>query len=69
METDGSELQSRILFLHVFQTVMGLTGYRRFFQEEERPERVADHLPPTSAEVKKTWYIHSPIGLHGVVLN
>jgi hypothetical protein len=30
-----------------------------------------DHLPPSSAEVKKTLgpYMHSPIRLHGVVLN
>jgi hypothetical protein len=35
------------------------------------PEREADHSPPTSAEVKKNvdLYIHSPIRLHGVVLN
>jgi hypothetical protein len=30
-------------------------------------EREADHSPSTSAEVKK--YVHSPIHLHGVVLN
>jgi hypothetical protein len=31
----------------------------------------ADHSPPASAEVKKNvdLYIHSPIRLHGVVLN
>jgi hypothetical protein len=37
----------------------------------KRPGREADHSPPTSAEVKKNMdlYIHSPIRLHGVVLN
>jgi hypothetical protein len=34
----------------------------------KRPGREADHSPSASAEVKKT-YIHSPIRLHGVVLN
>jgi hypothetical protein len=31
----------------------------------------ADHSPPASAEIKKNLdlYIHSPIGLQGVVLN
>jgi hypothetical protein len=35
------------------------------------PGREADHSPQASAEVKKNvdLYIHSPIGLHGVVLN
>jgi hypothetical protein len=38
--------------------------------EVKRPGREADHSPPASAEVKKTWvlYIHSPIRLHGVRL-
>jgi hypothetical protein len=37
----------------------------------KRMGREADHSPPPSAEVKKTLslYIHSPIRLHGVVLN
>jgi hypothetical protein len=37
----------------------------------KRPVREADHSPPASAEVKKNvdLYIHSPIRLHGVVLN
>jgi hypothetical protein len=36
----------------------------------KRLESEADHSPPTSAEVKKVGlYIHSPIRLHGVVLN
>jgi hypothetical protein len=37
----------------------------------KRPGRKADHLPPSSAEVKE-WvepYLHSPIRLHGVVLS
>jgi hypothetical protein len=36
-----------------------------------RPGREVDHSPPTSAEVKKNMdiYMHSPIRLHGVVLN
>jgi hypothetical protein len=36
----------------------------------KRPGRQADHLPPSSAEVKE-WvelYLHSPIRFHGVVL-
>jgi hypothetical protein len=33
---------------------------------EKRHE--TDHSPATSAEVKKTW-IHSPLHLHGIVLN
>jgi hypothetical protein len=37
----------------------------------KRPGREADRPLPTSAEVKKKMdlYIHSPIRLHGVVLN
>jgi hypothetical protein len=37
----------------------------------KRPEREADHLPPSSAEVKEyvELYVHSPIRLHGVVLS
>jgi hypothetical protein len=37
----------------------------------QRLGREADHLPPTSAEVKKPWIYTfiPPIGLHGVVLN
>jgi hypothetical protein len=37
----------------------------------KRPEREANHSPPSSAEVKE-WvelYLHSPIRLHGVVLS
>jgi hypothetical protein len=37
----------------------------------KRPGLEADHSVPTSAEVKKNVdiYIHSPIRLHGIVLN
>jgi hypothetical protein len=37
----------------------------------KRPRREAYHSPLSSAEVKNTWilYLHSPICLHGVVLN
>jgi hypothetical protein len=37
----------------------------------KRLGREADHSPPTSAEVNKNvyLYIHSPMRLHGVVLN
>jgi hypothetical protein len=37
----------------------------------KRPEREADHSPPSSAEVKECveLYLHSPIRLHGVVLS
>jgi hypothetical protein len=40
------------------------------FPDIKRLGREADHSPPTNAEVKKIWiYIHSPIRLHGVVVN
>jgi hypothetical protein len=37
----------------------------------KRPERKADHSPPSSAEVKNAWNYTStlPIRLHGVVLS
>jgi hypothetical protein len=37
----------------------------------KRPEREADHSPPSSAEVKECveLYLHSPIRLHGLVLS
>jgi hypothetical protein len=37
----------------------------------KRPGSEADHSPPSSAEVKECveLYLHSPIRLHGVVLN
>jgi hypothetical protein len=43
----------------------------RAFLRLIRPGHEADSSPPTSAEVKKNvdLHIHSPIRLHGVVLN
>jgi hypothetical protein len=40
------------------------------FPEVKRPGSEADHSPPTSAEVKKTWICTStpPTRLHGVVM-
>jgi hypothetical protein len=37
----------------------------------KRPGREANHTPPTSSEAKKNvdLYVHSPIRLHGTVLN
>jgi hypothetical protein len=37
----------------------------------KRPEREADHSPPSSAEVKECveLYFHSPIRLHDVLLS
>jgi hypothetical protein len=44
--------------------------YTDYFSYVSRPQREADHSPPTSAEVKKMWiYTSTPIRLHGVVLN
>jgi hypothetical protein len=39
--------------------------------EVKRPWREADHSPPSSTEVEEyvELYLHSPIGLHGVVLS
>jgi hypothetical protein len=47
------------------------SGNRGLFLRVKRPGREADHSPSTSAEVKKNvgLYFHSPIHLHGVVLN
>jgi hypothetical protein len=40
-----------------------------FLREIKRPERVAEHSPPSSAEVKNVeLYLHSPIRVNGVVL-
>jgi hypothetical protein len=47
-------------------------GTPAFSAGVKRPGREADHSLPTSAKVKKMWiylYIHSPIRLHGAVLN
>jgi hypothetical protein len=45
-------------------------GYRGL-PGRKRPVREADHSPPAIAKVKKNMdlYIHSPIRLHGLVLN
>jgi hypothetical protein len=47
-----------------------LMGTRGSLPGEKRPEREADHSPPSSAEVKNAWSYTStpPIHLHGVVL-
>jgi hypothetical protein len=46
-------------------------GARGSFLGLKRPEREADHSPPSSAEVKECvdLYLHSPIRPHGVVLS
>jgi hypothetical protein len=43
---------------------------RALFLGVKRPEREADHSPPSSAEVKDAWSYTTtpPICLHGVVL-
>jgi hypothetical protein len=63
-------------FFYVVQTGSGAhpTSYPMGtggpFPEVKRQGHEADHSPPTSAEVKKMWiYIHTPIRLHGVMLN
>jgi hypothetical protein len=63
--TEGSEFESRYdqecSLLHVVQTGYGVhpisypMGTAGSFPGVKRPGREADHLPPTSAEVKKTW--------------
>jgi len=37
----------------------------------KRPEREVDHSPPSTAVAKnsRSYYLHFPIRLHGVVLN
>jgi hypothetical protein len=67
-KTKGSEFESRweqeFSFVHVVQTGSGvqpasyLMSTGESFPGVKRPEREADHSPPTSAEVKKTW-IHT----------
>jgi hypothetical protein len=46
-------------------------GTKGSFPGLKRPEREADHSPPSSAEVKECveLYLHSPIRLHGVVFS
>jgi hypothetical protein len=48
-----------------------LMGTRGSFPGVKRPEREADHSPPSSAEVKNAWSYTtaSPIRLHGVMLS
>jgi hypothetical protein len=62
--------------LHIVQTGSEVhpTSYKMgsggSFPGVKRQGREADHSPSTSAEVKKMdLYIHSPIRLHGVMLN
>jgi hypothetical protein len=60
-----------------FQTASGIRpasfpmGTKDSFPGLKRPEREADHSPPTSAEVKKTWISTSTptYHLHGIMLN
>jgi hypothetical protein len=58
-----------ILILFILTSYPTCTG--SLCPKVKRPESEADDLPPTSAEVKKNvdMYIHSPILLHGIVLN
>jgi hypothetical protein len=68
----------KFLLFHAVQTSSRVhpasyqMGTRGFFRGVKQLGRDADHSPPTSAEVKKTWIYASPppqICLHGVVLN
>jgi hypothetical protein len=54
--------------VHPASYIMDMGGY---FLGVKRPEREADHSPPSSAEVKNAWSYTStpPIRLHGVVLS
>jgi hypothetical protein len=59
---------SSISLLHIVQTGYGVhptsypMGTGALSPGVKRPEREADHLPPTSAEVKKTWvYTATPL--------
>jgi hypothetical protein len=54
--------------VHPASCPMGTAGS---FAGVKRPGREADHTPPASAEVMKTvdQYFHSPLRLHGIVLN
>jgi hypothetical protein len=63
LDDQGSEFESRWgqEFSHVVQTGSGVhptsypMGTGGFFLGVKRPGSDADHSPPTSAEVKKTW--------------
>jgi hypothetical protein len=52
------------LTYHTFYLGRGTGGS---FLGVKRPDREADHSPPTSAEVKVDLDIHSPVSLHVVV--
>jgi hypothetical protein len=62
-------LSARLVNLHLLKS--------RYFVSEalsleiKRPEREADHTPPSSTEVKNAWSYTSthPLRLHGVVFN
>jgi hypothetical protein len=62
-------------FLHVLQTRSGAhptsltNGYRGFFPGSKAVEAEADYSPPCRGQENMSLYIHSPIRLHGVVLN
>jgi hypothetical protein len=71
-------VKSRIFSSHRLRPALGPTQARvqwvpgALSLGVKRPGREVDYSPPTSAEVKKKWIyisIHSPIRLHGVVLN
>jgi hypothetical protein len=71
------ELERIFLFTAVSRTALGPTQPpiqsvpKAVSLGVKRPEHEADHSPPYSAEVKECveLYLHSPIRLHGVVLN
>jgi hypothetical protein len=48
-----------------------IDSVRKILPGVKRPEREADHSPPSKAGVKECveLYLHSPIRLHGVVLS
>jgi hypothetical protein len=69
--TEGSEFEYRqgeeFSLLHIIRTGSGVhpisnpMGTGVSFPGRKRPEREADHSPPTIAEVKKTWvYTSTP---------
>jgi hypothetical protein len=63
--TKGSEFEfqwgQELLFLHVLQIGSGAHTVIQWVPGVKRPGREADHLPPTSAEVKQTWvYTSTP---------
>jgi hypothetical protein len=67
---------SRFSLLHVVQTGSGThpasypMGTGAFSLGIKQPGLEADHSPPTSADVKKTWiYTSTPPCLYGIVLN